>query len=346
ARRRTAYVDRVRRLALLCLLVPATASAQDALKVDLVPKAQKGQGQPQLVVKAQTELKKVTIDLKRSTDGKRIRDTAGPIYAGRAHEFALPMKKVGTARFAGTIAVELGNGQSGSMPLDVEVSLLPQLELTIAKDDVKLDDKRLAISASRPLAKVQVSLMADTGTPLGTTETEVSAGADGKYVVDFERRKGTVLRVAVKGWDEDGFFGGVDLFPWQVDIPHEEVNFRSGKSDIDKPEIEKLEGSFKLIRAAVDKYGKLAEVRLFIAGHTDTVGDAASNRALSKARARAIGGWFKRRGLKIPVLYAGFGEDVLAVQTPDETDEVRNRRAEYIVAVDPPGVDGAKWKPL
>lgn len=336
----------MRWLLLASLLIPSVASAQDALKVDLVPKAQKGQGQPQLVVKAQTALAKVVLDVKRSTDGKRIQAAAGPIKGGRAHAFDLPLTKVGPATFNGKLSVQVGDGQSGEMPLSVEVELLPELELTIVKDDVQLDDKKIAMSASRPLAKVQVSLMSDTGTPLGTTETEVSEGPDGKYAVTFERRSGTVMRVSVKGWDADGFFGGVDLFPWQVDIPHEEVNFKSGKSDIDKPEVAKLESSYALITKAVNKYGKLAKVRLFVAGHTDTVGDAASNRTLSNARARAIAAWFKRRGLKIPVLVAGFGEDVLAVPTPDETDEVQNRRAEYIVAVDPPGVDGARWKPL
>lgn len=329
---------------LLSIAGASSASAQDALKVDLVPKAQLGQGQPALVVKAQAKLAKVTLDLKRSTDGKRITDSAGPIFAGRQHEFPLPMKAAGEARFSGTLTVDV-SGQSGSMPIDVTVSLLDPLALTITKPDVQLAKKTLAVASSRPLAKLQVTLMSDTGTPLGTTEVEPSLVGD-KYVVEYEQKPGTVMRVAVKGWDADGFFGGVDLFPWQVDIPHEEVNFRSGKSAIDPTEIAKLEESYTLITNAVKKYGKLAQVRLFIAGHTDTVGNSTSNRALSNARAKAIGGWFAKRGVRIPILYAGFGEDVLAVQTPDETDEARNRRAEYIVAVDPPGVAGAKWRPL
>lgn len=332
---------------LLTTTLATPAFAQDALKVELVPKAQKGQGQPQLVVKARVPLERVVLSVKRSTDGKRFTRKSGPIDGGRQHEFELTMKRVGSARFTGKLEVAVGNGQSGSMPIDVNVELLGQLKLEIAKGDVDLKKRTLKIRSSRPLSKVQVSLMSDTGTPLGTTETEPDE-ADGKYVVRWKQKKGTVMRIAIQGWDPDGFFSGVDLFPWQVDIPHEEVNFASGKWDIDDAEAEKLEKSYKLITGAIDKYGALAKIRLFIAGHTDTVGDPGSNRTLSNKRARAIGAWFKKRGVKIPIQYAGFGEDVLAVETADETDEVRNRRAEYIVAVDAPPLQGsaARWRPL
>jgi outer membrane protein OmpA-like peptidoglycan-associated protein len=156
-----------------------------------------------------------------------------------------------------------------------------------------------------------------------------------------------VLKISVKGIDQSGFFGGVDLFPWRVDIPHEEVNFRSGSFDVDPPEASKLEASYKLIDDAIKKYGKLATIKLFVAGHTDTVGDNASNKTLSNNRARALGRWFRKRGVKIPIEYAGFGEDTLLVETPDETDQVKNRRAEYIVAVDPPRMKGpGRFAPL
>lgn len=325
----------------------ASAYAADALKVDLVPKAQKGQGQPELVVTAQAELLRLSIDLKRSTDGKRVRASAGPVYSGREHRFTLPVGKVGPATFRGTLAVEVAGGQKGSMPLELNVELLPELDLSIAKADVALEARTLRVASNRPLAKVQVSLMSDVGTPMGTTELESPPEDGGKYVVKYEQRKGTVMRISVKGWDADGFYGGVDLFPWRVDIPHEEVNFASGKSVIEPNQVQKLKASYEKIAAAIQKYGKLATIKLFIAGHTDTVSDAAYNRSLSNDRARAIGRWFARHGVKIPIRYAGFGEDMLLVETPDGTDEPRNRRAEYIVAVDPPvTAGGARWKPL
>jgi len=72
-------------------------------------------------------------------------------------------------------------------------------------------------------------------------------------------------------------------------------------------------------------------MQLYVAGHTDTVGTSASNRKLSLARARAIATYFKSKGLRIPIAFAGFGEDVLLVKTADETDERRNRRVDYVL---------------
>ncbi|HEV7555274.1 MAG TPA: OmpA family protein, partial [Kofleriaceae bacterium] len=73
------------------------------------------------------------------------------------------------------------------------------------------------------------------------------------------------------------------------------------------------------------------KMQLYVAGHTDTVGSSASNRKLSLARARAIATYFRGKGLVMPIAFAGFGEDVLAVKTPDETDEHANRRVDYVL---------------
>ena len=72
-------------------------------------------------------------------------------------------------------------------------------------------------------------------------------------------------------------------------------------------------------------------VRLFIAGHTDTVGGNDKNRKLSLARAKAIASYFRKKGIKIPIAFAGFGEEVLKVKTADNTDERANRRADYVL---------------
>ena len=55
--------------------------------------------------------------------------------------------------------------------------------------------------------------------------------------------------------------------------------------------------------------------------------------------------WFRQKGVRIPIAFEGFGETALRVQTPDETDEVRNRRADYILADDPPQLKASGFKP-
>ena len=322
---------------------PVAAWAGDAIKVELVPKAMVGAGQPALVVRAEAAVGNLVLDVTRSTDGKRVKRASGPVAPGKSHSFPLELKAPGEARFAGTLALTLEDGQSGEMPIDVAVQLLPLLALKIAPEEVDLEKRSLRIAADRPLKRVQISVMSDSGTPLGTTEAAVD-GTEAR--VSWKQSAGTPMRITVQAWDADEFFGAIELFPWRIDIPHEEVHFASGSHELGAAEGPKLEQSFALIQQAIDKYGKLATIRLFIAGHTDTVGDAASNRALSDRRARAIGRWFAQRGVKIPILYAGFGEDMLLLKTADDTDEAKNRRAEYIVAVDAPAMRGATWRPL
>jgi outer membrane protein OmpA-like peptidoglycan-associated protein len=137
-----------------------------------------------------------------------------------------------------------------------------------------------------------------------------------------------------------------------VRIPHEEVVFPTGQATVQPSEEAKLDAAYLRIVSAVEKVRKAEPtmvVRLFVAGHTDTVGPSPDNRKLSLDRARAISGWFRTRGLPLPILYAGFGEDALKVKTPDNTDEQANRRADYIVGVEEPMVGRnarASWTSL
>ena len=88
-------------------------------------------------------------------------------------------------------------------------------------------------------------------------------------------------------------------------------------------------------------------ITLYIAGHTDTVGSSSSNLKLSQDRARSIAAWFRKRGVKLPISYEGFGETSLAVKTADNVDEVKNRRADYVLSDGPPTYSAAfkpSWK--
>jgi outer membrane protein OmpA-like peptidoglycan-associated protein len=147
-----------------------------------------------------------------------------------------------------------------------------------------------------------------------------------------------------------GVFIGVDFFPWSFEIPHDDVTFDTGKWDIKPEEQRKLDESTAKALEAIRKFGKFADVTLFVAGHTDTQGPTASNRTLSLNRARAIAGYFRKKGVTITIRYDGFGEEALAVGTADEVDEVRNRRVQYIIAIDPPRMSNSsvtpKWQRL
>ncbi len=332
----------------LLLSTPQLASAQDALQVELKPTALQGQGLPQLVVHAERTLSSLKLSLTRSSDGKQLTLKKGKLRGGRAHAFELPMKVPGTTQFEGSLSVVIAGGQTANMPLKFEAKLLAPIKLSMVPGGLDQAKKLLRFTANRSLKTVEVTLMSDLGTPLVSISVAAQIDTDDNYLVNYQQEPGTVMRISIKGIDHDGYFGGMELFPWRVDIPHEEVMFASGSANVAKSEMNKLSDSYKLLQGAIRKYGKLAKIKLYIAGHTDTVGPAASNRELSRRRARSIGLWFKKRGVKIPILFAGFGEDIPLKQTADEVDEPLNRRAEYIVAVDAPAIRGkeVRFRPL
>jgi outer membrane protein OmpA-like peptidoglycan-associated protein len=132
------------------------------------------------------------------------------------------------------------------------------------------------------------------------------------------------------------------------------VNFATDSAVIEPSETKKLDASVTKIEEIIKRSEKFLKMRLYIAGHTDTVGPPAKNRKLSLDRALAIGQYFKKKGIAVPIVVAGFGEDVLKVKTPDNTDERANRRADYVLgpAGGAPPFKGpylkarAEWRPL
>lgn len=90
--------------------------------------------------------------------------------------------------------------------------------------------------------------------------------------------------------------------------------------------------------AALDQLGKaltssdLAGYKFKIVGHTDTVGSAATNRALSEQRADAVK-YYLESNFNVPsarLQTQGVGESDLLIQTPPNTAEQRNRRVQVI----------------
>jgi len=187
--------------------------------------------------------------------------------------------------------------------------------------------------------------------PLIEHEQKFNGHAPGETLtVTWPDPRADVARIEVRSVDTEGGSYTYTLTPWFISIPHEEVNFATDSAVVTPGEAPKLEASLKLINQALDKHRDVGSIKLFLVGHTDTVGNAAYNLKLSQARAQSIASWFRRRGLKIPVYFEGLGEQSLNVATPDETDERRNRRVEYILAVESPALKAVgfrpAWKPV
>jgi outer membrane protein OmpA-like peptidoglycan-associated protein len=147
--------------------------------------------------------------------------------------------------------------------------------------------------------------------------------------------------MVLRGYDASDSWSEYELLPFRVDIPHEDVVFMTAKWDIRDAEKPKLDEAHERILEAIRVHGADLKAKLYILGHTDTVGMPGDNLALSERRAEAIARYFRDKGgIALPILSRGFGESQLAVKTADSVDEARNRRAQYVLAAQAPASGG------
>lgn len=238
--------------------------------------------------------------------------------------------------------------QPASMSVDFEVARLSHLQWDPVDEAIDLEAGTLKLGASRPLQSATLLVLREGGAEEARRDADLSDPAAPRFA--WEPAGGVVLQLQVVAKDAWGFRSQLTLSPWSLEIPHEDVVFATGSSAITEAEAPKLERAWAPVAEAVQRYGSVVELSLYVAGYTDTVGEASSNQALSESRARAIARWFQARGFPGPVYYQGFGEEVLAVPTPDQTDEAANRRAVYVISIDPPATSQelprARWRPL
>ena len=225
------------------------------------------------------------------------------------------------------------------------------LRLQVDKSKVDLKQHRLEVKMSHPAGKVKITVHGESGAVLADEEQEFAGRAAGApLIVTWSPSSDeAVAKIELRAYDAAGSWVGVELSPWFVPIPHEDVNFRVDSADIDAAEAPKLEAAYTKLQEVLAKekeHGRMhATLTLYIAGHTDTVGSDTHNIKLSQARARSIAAWFRQRGVRLPIAYEGFGETSPAVRTPDNTDEARNRLADYILSEDPPTMKTTGFRP-
>jgi len=83
---------------------------------------------------------------------------------------------------------------------------------------------------------------------------------------------------------------------------------------------------------SIEDIRKNAPCMVDIIGHTDTVGSNAINAKVSLKRAKVIEELIKKEKVNIISMTAkGYGEEDLLVNTPDNTDEAKNRNVEIFI---------------
>ena len=327
----------------LLLLATPDARAQDALRWSAVRTVEHGEAVPELRFQPGVG-GHLSV---RVSCGTRDFAHSGAIRPGV--EVVLPLKGLGEGRHRceGAVVLHAADGSEGELSLDVEVASLPGLTLDASLDDLDRDAHTLRLRANRPLVEGSFEVIGPRGVQLAGGDLDLSDPA--APLVAWP--KGTeAVRIVARGKDADGFFADREATPWFLSVPHEDVVFASGSASIPAEQEPKLADAMAALARALDTYGAVVQVQLYVAGYTDTVGTAEANLALSERRAKAIAAWFRANGYRGEVFYMGLGESALAVSTPDETAEAANRRALYVLSAGPPPVSAdlpvSRWRKL
>lgn len=328
--------------ALAALLVGVAApAAASAVQIKLLTRVAEGQ-RPRIQLVVGEPVERLEVSLARD-DGRNVSARFGALAPGATREVVLPGDP-GKHRWEGRLSITQ-RGTTRDDVLSFESQVLGPLRVEVDKSRVDLAARTLPLRMTRPAGKVEVKVYGATArAPLAEEELDFTGRPPGEWLaVTWPALPGgePAARIDLKVFDADGFYVGLSAVPWSVHIPHEEVNFATDSATITAAEEPKLARSLELIAEALARHRELGPIKLFIAGHTDTQGSAAYNVKLSQRRAQAIAAWFRRRGLRIPIAFEGFGEHAPLVATPDETDEPRNRRVDYILAVEEPALRAA-----
>ncbi|MCA9688869.1 MAG: OmpA family protein [Nannocystaceae bacterium] len=313
-------------------------------------------GEAHMIIKAQGDLPKLEVTIEG--DGKVIKRQVPALKNGKEFKIewlqsnaraSYSVKIVGDKiEGSGQFEVVKGSGGGGS-------GKPGRLTPTSTREDI-VDKHKVAFQVSFDVKDFEFKVFDTSG-----QEAHAEVGGSGKYsagdTMEFRWPADLgVFMVELSANGEQGQTAEYRLVPWQVEIPHVDVIFDSGKDIIKPGEAPKVDKAFDAAvkeLVALERINKLVnsniQAQLYIVGYTDTVGPAGKNQALSDRRAKAIAKYFKQKGIWCEIYYAGMGERGLAVPTPDSTDEARNRRAVYLLTAQRPPAGGhipGKWTKL
>ncbi|MED5373425.1 MAG: OmpA family protein [Myxococcota bacterium] len=338
-------------LAALCgatmLTVGLTASRTQAggdLDFGYTPNPQAGE-KPALFVTPARPVKELYVSC--TVGGQDHEWTRTGVAAGKQQNFAWPRDTRHTHADC-FVRATFADGYVSEQQLPIDYSFGGALSVDLSRAEADLKEHTLTVAVSEHVDTAEIVAYGAHKTLLDKRVIQVDSGP-GDITLPWVGDPGEVVLLEVKV-ENSNAWAGFEFSPWFLDIPHDDVLFESNSDVIDPDQEHKLERTLKDLNEVIDKYGEIVPVKLYIAGCTDTVGDAGGNRELSRRRAKAIAKWLRAHGYSHPIYYHGFGESLLAVPTGDNVDEVRNRRALYMVGASAPGkgsgIPGVKWTAL
>ena len=328
---------------LLVLLSMATASASD-LALGFTPNPGPGEDPALLITPARAVAELVVLV---EAGGRDFEFRKQGLPAGVEQRFSWARDTAVTSVVA-TISAEFTDGYAESMSVPIEYSYSMPLSVSLDGAVADLAARTLTVTVTAPVEQAAIKAYGAHKALLDERTVPIGQGPGRISIPWVGEPEDVVLLDVTLG--SGGAWSGFTYSPWFLDIPHEDVRFETDQATVLPAEEEKLRHTLAELQEVQEKYGSVVPVQLYIAGCTDTVGDAAHNRELSQRRARSIGAWLRAHGYKGPIFTWGFGEDLLAVPTGDGVDEIRNRRALYMVGANPPpagsGVPAVGWRAL
>lgn len=288
-----------------------------------------------------------TLEVSCQVGGKTVESVRSNVAAGSKQKFEFKRDPaVTTAECFIRATYTDGNVDETTVPIEWQYQ--SQLSVDLSRASADIEKKTVTVRASGPVTEAEIVAYGAHKAELDRRVVPVSGGP-GDVSVPFVGNPDDVVLLDVTLRNESAW-AGFTYSPWFLNIPHEDVLFQTDSDVIDKDQEYKLEATLQQLHDVVDKYGSVVPVKLYIAGCTDTVGDAGHNADLSRRRALSIGRWLKAHGFSYPTYYHGFGENLLAVQTGDNVDMQINRRVLYMVGANPPpagsGVPSVSWSSL
>lgn len=321
----------------LALLSPAAAAAGMfvGLEKDLIDPT-RGE-QATVVIGFDEKLKQAIVTVKGTQNGLEKKWTFSNVTPGKEYTLSWTQAE-GQVDYTISVFMDRPYDEDYTDEAYVFVSASPPITASIPPDRVDMATRSFDLVTNHPPSHVVLEVMDDERRIIGKSTFKVQDAAAGKPVrVTWEQQsEGNIFKISAVAHDEFGYWAGVDIIPWSLVIEHEDVNFETAKHEILPEEMHKVETAWDEIVRVIEKYGDWVKCSLYVAGYTDTVGDASSNQGLSERRAMSLARYFLGRGATFPIWYQGFGESVLAEQTEDNVDMLANRRALYIITAGNP----------
>jgi outer membrane protein OmpA-like peptidoglycan-associated protein len=339
-------------MALASSLVTTAASAEEdrdlPIEAEVPATVIVGEGRPYIELRALAPVQNIKVSISRAGAAAK-RFGVAKLGEGGVKVFQWS-ERPGIYTYDITVEGKRGKRVT-STTFDTRLAYLEPIKMQMSRDQVDLAKRTAVFQMNHPAARATAVVKAPDGSVLARGEETYGDAAPGTPLeISWPEVDGEVGRIDIEAHSSAGYWVGMALLPWSVSIPHEEVEFETDRSEIRPSEEPKLDRAIELIHKALREHGNEMVVQLYVGGFTDTQGSTTHNRTLSDDRAKAIAQYFARNKVSLDIHYRGYGEEVLEVQTPDETDNPRNRRAVYILAAQPPAISktvtwGA-WKRL